>query len=287
MKEIALAHGVAAAGTVKAGDIAEFERFAEASASAPPGLAYLTREPLKRKNISNWCAGARSALVCAFRYWAPGLDYAAARETAGDPGEFLKASGRKINQPKLLQMPGAKISRYALCRDYHLTVKEKLAAILEHIKAEAPGTEGMAFCDTSPVMEKEFARLAGIGFRGKNTLIVSRGLGSYFFLGGLALNLDLEPDKPAEDSCGGCGLCERACPTGALSGGRLDAGRCLSYWTTQCRGEIPADLAAKSSGFAYGCDLCQEACPLNAAQGPVTPGLGPEEPPARRFFRGS
>jgi epoxyqueuosine reductase len=263
VKAIALACGASAAGIAPAADLEEFERFSEAVKAAPGGLAYLSRDPLKRKNIKNWFPAAGSVLVCAFRYWEPGMDYAAELAKAGDPAAYLKKTGRKRFQPELLAAPGAKISRYALCRDYHLTVKEKLAAALEALKKEFPAVEGRIFCDTSPVTEKELARLAGLGFRGKNTLLLSRELGSYFFLGGIALDLKLEQDAPIDDSCGACDLCLKACPTGALKAGALDPALCLSYWTTQSKEKIPPQIAAKTKSWAYGCDLCQEACPHN------------------------
>ena len=263
IREIALACGASAAGFALAADLEEFERFSASVKSVPAGLAYLNRDPLKRKNIKNWFPAAESVLVCAFRYWEPGMDHAAELAKAGEPAAYLKRTGRKQFQPELLAAPGAKISRYALCRDYHLSVKEKLAAALEAIKKEFPGAEGKTFCDTSPVMEKELARLAGLGFRGKNTLLLSSELGSYFFLGGIALNLKLDPGAPTADSCGACDLCQKACPTGALKDGALDPALCLSYWTTQSKEKIPPAIAAKTQNWAYGCDLCQEACPLN------------------------
>jgi epoxyqueuosine reductase len=274
IKELALACGATAAGIAPAADLAEFRRFDSAVTIIPDGLLYLKRDPLVRKSVKKWYPGARSVLVCAFRYWTPDMNHAAALKDAGDPAEFLKNTGRKANQPQLA-VAGAKISRYALCRDYHLTVKEKLAEILEAVKKEEPAADGKSFCDTSPVMEKELARLAGLGFRGKNTLLLSRTLGSYFFLGGLALNLALRPDEPSEDSCGGCDQCVKACPTRALKDGRLDAGRCLSYWTTQSKWPMPAEAASRNPGWAYGCDACQEACPQNKAPGRVAPGFEP------------
>ena len=275
IKEIALACGASAAGIVTAEELQEFKRFSLAISASPQGLSYLKRNGLKRLGLKNWNVDAASALVCAFRYWTPEMDHEAAMKAAGEPAAFLAASGRRVTQPELLSRPGAKISRYALSRDYHLVVKEKLAAIMAVVKQEFPGVEGVPFCDTSPVMEKELARLAGLGFRGKNTLLVSRELGSYFFLGGLALDIGLEPDAPVADSCGDCDLCARACPTGALNAGALDAGRCISYWTTQSKEKIPPSVSSKTLDFAYGCDLCQEACPLNKAPGTITPGFEP------------
>lgn len=263
IKEIALACGASAAGFAPASDLEEFDRFSVSVKSVPAGLAYLAREPLKRKNIKNWFPAAESVLVCAFRYWEPGRDYAAELAKAGAPAAYLERTGRKRYQPELLAAPGAKISRYALFPDYHLTVKEKLLAALEGIKKEFPGTGGKIFCDTSPVLEKELARLAGLGFRGKNTLLLSRELGSYLFLGGIALDLKLAPDAPVEDSCGACDLCIKACSTGALKAGAMDPALCLSYWTTQAKEKLPPALASKTRGCAYGCDLCQEVCPLN------------------------
>ena len=260
---MALACGASAAGFAPAADLEEFGRFQRAAAAVPAGLAYLNRDPIKRKNIRNWFPAAGSVLVCAFRYWEPGRDYAAELAAAGDPAAFLKLNGRKANQPELLALSGAKISRYALFRDYHLTVREKLSAILEGIKKEFPAAEGKLFCDTSPVLEKELGRLTGLGFRGKNTLLVSRELGSWFFLGGIALSLRMEPSAPVPDACGGCDLCEKACPTGALKNGALDPALCLSYWTTQSKEKLPPALAGKTRGWAYGCDICQEVCPLN------------------------
>lgn len=274
IKELALACGASAAGIAPAADLQEFRRFSEAVTIIPDGLLYLKRDPLVRKSVKKWYPAAKSVLVCAFRYWTPDMDHAAALGAAGDPADFLKKTGRKANQPRLL-VPGAKISRYALCRDYHAVVKEKLAAILDAVKKEFPAADGKPFCDTSPLMEKELARLAGLGFRGKNTLLLSRQAGSYFFLGGLALNLALQPDQPSEDSCGACEQCVKACPTRALQNGRLDAGRCLSYWTTQAKWIIPAEAAEKNPGWAYGCDICQEACPQNKAPGQVAPGFEP------------
>ncbi|MCM2268271.1 MAG: tRNA epoxyqueuosine(34) reductase QueG [Elusimicrobiales bacterium] len=275
IKAIALAAGASAAGIAQAGNLDEFRRYSEAVTVIPSGLGYLKRDPLIRKSVKKWDAAARSVLVCSFRYWTPEMDHAAALAKAGPLTAFLWNSGRKPTQPALLSAPGAKISRYALCRDYHLVVKERLAEILAGIKKEFPDAAGKTFCDTSPLMEKELARLAGLGFRGKNTLLLSRTQGSYIFLGGISLNLALAADTPSEDSCGRCEQCVKACPTRALKDGRLDAGRCLAYWTTQGKDKMPEEAAARAGGWAYGCDICQEACPNNKAPGKVSPGFEP------------
>lgn len=264
-KAIALGRGAAVCGIVAAADIAEHARFSIAAETLPVNLGYVQRGLAKRKNLNIWFPGAASALVCAFPYWDAGHDYAAELAAAGDLEAFLRASGRRVNHPELLKKPGAQISRYALAPDYHITVVEKLSAMLADIKKEFPGAEGKTFCDTSPVMEKELARQAGLGFRGRNTLLISPSLGSYFFIGGIALNLPLEADMQAAGGCGNCRLCEAACPTKALSGGRLDAGRCVSYWSTQAKAPVPADIASASL-YAYGCDHCQQACPYNQAK---------------------
>lgn len=266
LKEIALSSGASAAGIAPAGDLAELERFSKAVSAVPPGLSYLSRDVPRRQSIKNWYAPARCALMCAFRYWTPERDYAAGLAKAGEPLAYLNVTGRKAYQPALLARPGAKLSRYVLCRDYHLTVKERLNSILAEIKREMPEAEGKVFCDTSPVLEKELARLAGLGFRGKNTLLISKALGSYFFIGGIALNFDAAPDSPTAGSCGSCGACRSACPTGALADGALDPSLCLSYWTTQAKQKIPPDLAARNPGWAYGCDVCQEVCPYNSSR---------------------
>jgi epoxyqueuosine reductase len=163
-----------------------------------------------------------------------------------------------------------KISRYALLPDYHAIIRGKLRLMLAAIKELCTGTEGKPFTDTSPVMEKELGRLAGLGFRGKNTLLISKDLGSWFFVGGLALSLEVGPRpvsgaKESETGCGSCGKCAAACPTGALKApGVLDAGLCLSYWTTQAKAPPPEEIIRKSGGYVYGCDICQEICPQNA-----------------------
>ena len=255
----------------------------------PAGLAYLGRSPSARADIRNWFAPAKSVLLCAFQYWHSGLDYEVVLGKAGEPSAYLEKSGRKPRPEFIVgvkanacagavskayghQTAGgqsARISRYALVPDYHEVIREKLGLMLADIKAARPETAGKPFTDTSPVLEKELGRLAGLGFRGRNTLLISKELGSYFFIGGLALSLDLGPgESSAPDTgpgCGACGKCAAACPTGALNvPGAMDAGLCISYWTTQSKTAAPEEIIRKSGGYVYGCDLCQDACPYNS-----------------------
>ncbi|MCX5786442.1 MAG: DUF1730 domain-containing protein [Elusimicrobia bacterium] len=278
IKKLALENGVSAWGLAPAGPLAEYDRFLSALKDLPPSLGYLARNPKKRSDIGNWFAGARSALICAFSYWDAGRDYEKTLAGAGAPTAFFKRSGRQIKQPVFFEAGNKKIARYALSPDYHARIKEKLLKILEGLKPAFPHAEGRAFVDTSPVLEKELGRLAGLGFRGKNTLLINPEIGSYFVVGGLALNLELKPGAPLLTGCGDCDLCVKACPRGALKDGRLSASKCVSYLTTQAKEKISSEAALNSGGFAYGCDICQEVCPFNLS----LPGRSLPLPSGRR-----
>ncbi|MBN2425118.1 MAG: tRNA epoxyqueuosine(34) reductase QueG [Calditrichaceae bacterium] len=157
-----------------------------------------------------------------------------------------------------------KISRYAWGRDYHKIIRKKLKIILLEMKQLYPGIEGKVFVDTAPVQEKLWAAQAGIGWLGKNTNIISRAYGSWIFLGGLALTIELEYDQPATDFCGKCHACIDACPTGALRPYSIDASRCISYLTIENKDdEIPVEFQDKLQNWIFGCDICQEVCPWN------------------------
>lgn len=156
------------------------------------------------------------------------------------------------------------ISRYALGRDYHKVMRNRLAKLAEKIRAEVAEFDGRVFTDSAPVMEVELARKAGIGWRGKHTLLLSREHGSRFFLGEIYVNLPLPLDEPQQEHCGTCTRCIDICPTKAIIAPyRVDARRCISYLTIELTGSVPVELRPLIGNRIYGCDDCQLACPWN------------------------
>jgi epoxyqueuosine reductase len=159
---------------------------------------------------------------------------------------------------------GLKISCYAYGSDYHTLIRQKLNTLLAWLEEQTGQPNGRGFIDSAPLMDKAWAKLAGLGWVGKHTNLITPGAGSFYFIGTLLLNIDLEPDGPIADYCGTCTRCIDACPTEAIyEPYKLDANKCISYLTIELKGEMPAEFTGKMEGWAFGCDICQDVCPWN------------------------
>jgi epoxyqueuosine reductase len=166
--------------------------------------------------------------------------------------------------------PGqGRIARYARGRDYHPVIKRRLHTLADALRPEFPGHHFRSFVDTAPVLEREYAARAGLGWTGKHTLTIHPRLGSYVLLGGILTSLELrapEEQPVSEDHCGTCTRCIDACPTGAITPYSVDASRCISYLTIEHEGLVPAEFQGPIGEWVYGCDVCQEVCPHNSAR---------------------
>lgn len=158
-----------------------------------------------------------------------------------------------------------KIATYAYGKDYHKVVKKKLKIFLQRIQEKYGDIHGRCFVDSAPLLERDLAKRAGLGWVGKNTLMIQPKQGSYFFLAEIVLDLQLEYDNPIKDHCGTCTKCIDACPTNAIdnSGYILDANKCISYLTIELKNNIPTEFKDKMENWMFGCDICQEVCPWN------------------------
>ncbi len=158
-----------------------------------------------------------------------------------------------------------KIAKYAYGEDYHYILKDKLHSLLGFIRENIGEVDGRAFVDSAPVMDRVWAKEAGLGWLGKNTLLLNKKSGSFFFIAELILDLELEPNPPTKfDHCGTCTRCIDACPTDALvDANLLDASKCISYLTIELKNEIPNEFKGQMENWAFGCDICQDVCPWN------------------------
>jgi epoxyqueuosine reductase QueG len=248
-------------------DKIDISDFIESIKKYPLDFAYLKREIKKREYPKNFVEEAESVLLCFYKYWDKNGNYEELISKIKDPYNFLSANGRKkIDFINKIKKDKFKISRYALGYDYHKLIQNKLYATLSNLKKIIKDIDGKIFVDTSPVLEKKLAILSHMAFRGKNTLAINEDIGSYFFIGGIFLNIKAGEILGSDEFslCNNCELCVKACPTGALSPYNLNPSKCISYWTTHnFKGnDIPENIL-NSSDYIYGCDICQEVCPYN------------------------
>ncbi len=158
-----------------------------------------------------------------------------------------------------------KIAKYAYGEDYHFVVKDKLKQLVDLIQRDIGEVHGRAFVDSAPVLERAWAKRSGIGWIGKNSLLLNREMGSFFFIAELIMDLELTPDGPVKDYCGTCTACIDACPTDAIpEAGVVDGSRCISYFTIELKDEIPSEMQGKFGDWIFGCDICQDVCPWNS-----------------------
>jgi len=169
---------------------------------------------------------------------------------------YFPSEQREVSSPK--------ISKYAWGEDYHVVVKDKLALLVNRIREEIGQVEGRAFVDSAPVLEKAWAAKSGLGWLGKNGNLISKRVGSFFFLAELIIDLELETDGSTTDHCGSCTACIDACPTEAIVADKVvDGSKCISYFTIELKNEVPQEWKSKLDDWAFGCDVCQDVCPWN------------------------
>ncbi|MFT7054915.1 MAG: epoxyqueuosine reductase [Roseivirga sp.] len=201
-------------------------------------MGYMENHFDKRLDPSKLVPGAKSVVSLLFNYYPE-------KDLAEEHPENLK------------------LAKYAYGEDYHFVIKDRLKTFMSILKEEIGEVEGRVFVDSAPVMERQWAEKGGLGWVGKNTLLINKEKGSFFFLAELILDLELEPDGPIKDYCGTCTRCIDACPTDAITPYQLDANKCISYLTIELKESIPTAFEGKMENWLFGCDICQDVCPWN------------------------
>jgi len=210
-------------------------------------MHYLEKNKEKRYDPSKLVDNARSVITVLYNYY---------------PNE------------KLPENDNYKLSKYAYGKDYHYIIKEKLRALLAAVEEKTGRRTARIFVDSAPVLDRAWARQSGLGFIGKNTMLINNKMGSFFFIGHIIIDLELDYDNPETGNyCGTCTLCIDACPTQALQPFQLDARKCISYITIENRDKIPEDFRGKMNNWIFGCDICQDICPWNRFSIPHTEPL--------------
>ena len=200
-------------------------------------MSYLERNFDKRLDPTKLVPGAKSVISLSYNYFPP---------------------------KKLISENNFIISKYAYGRDYHKVLRNKLKKLFTKIRDKIGEVEGRVFVDSAPIHERAWAKLSGVGWIGKNSLLINKNQGSYFFLAEIICDLDLEYDEPVLNRCGNCTRCIDACPTDAITKAQvIDANKCISYLTIENKEKIPKELRGSINNSIFGCDICQDVCPWN------------------------
>jgi epoxyqueuosine reductase len=250
LKRQARVLGFELAGIAPATDADGFDRLRDWLARGYAGsMDYMQRHGEARRHPSSILPAVRSVVMVAMNY---------------------RPDDDKTQNPKR----HGRIARYARGSDYHEVLRERLQTLLDWLRHQRPDCVGRGVVDTAPLLERDFARRAGLGWFGKNTMLLNKRLGSYFFIGALLVNLELSCDAPhTANHCGTCTACLDACPTNAfVAPGMLDSRRCISYLTIEHRGKVVEELRRGLGDWLFGCDVCQEVCPWNRK---APPGIEP------------
>ncbi|MEM6319651.1 MAG: tRNA epoxyqueuosine(34) reductase QueG [Bacteroidota bacterium] len=220
-------------------------------------MSYLANHFEKRIDPTKLVPGAKTVVTLAYNY-------------------FPETQQQDPKAPKL--------AKYAYGKDYHFVLKHKLKTLLQFIRTEIGEVDGRCFVDSAPVLERDWAKKTGVGWIGKNTLLIHPKRGSYFFLAELIIDLELVYDHPIRDYCGRCTRCIDACPTEAISpeGYVLDGSKCISYFTIELKEAIPEAYRGQFDNWMFGCDICQDVCPWNRF---ATPHREPEFEPHPRLLK--
>jgi epoxyqueuosine reductase len=261
-KNDALGLGFDAVGIAPAGPAPHARQFRDWLAGGYAGeMAYMERSADDRADPRRRFPWAASIVCVAMRYPGPGSadEDGAARASRSEPGA-----------------PRARVSCYALGEDYHEVLARRLSSLEAHLRGLG-AREVKTYVDTGPVLERDWAARAGLGWIGKNTTLINQGMGSWLFLGVAVTDLELPADRPVPERCGDCTACIDACPTGAILGPyTLDSRRCISYLTIEYKGVLPASLRGQVGDWVFGCDVCQEVCPWNSKTAPSADLPGPD-----------